>query len=56
MREKIKGRIRRLLTTGREQSRVYLRDGVWGVYRLKHHVTEIPFRVDRLGRIFLYEG
>lgn len=29
---------------------------LWGIYKAVHVVKEIPFRVDRRGRIYLYEG
>jgi len=62
--DKIKGRIRKMIETGVHQSRVYFSESgmivspapCWGVYKLKHHVHNLPFHVDSKGRITLYEG
>ena len=64
--DKIKGRIRRALA-GTLQSRVYFLEpegtrvpaktrNIWGIYKLKHRITHLPFHVDSKGRITLYEG
>lgn len=54
--DKIRRRIRRFLETGLDQPRVYFESTSWGVYKLEHDVVDIPFFVDRRGRIHLYEG
>jgi len=52
---KIKDRIRRALSTGQPQARVYLVDER-GYYRNgPGHTRDLQFRVDRLGRIYVRE-
>lgn len=51
---KAKKRIKSQFNTGEKQPRVRLERGAnKGVYRFKHYICEIPFKLDSLGRVYL---
>jgi ribosomal protein L32 len=50
---KARKRIKRQFLTGKKQPRVVLdKETKTGIYRFKHHVFEVKFRVDSLGRTY----
>jgi hypothetical protein len=49
---KARKRIKRQFLTGLKEPRVKVLEGKKGVYIFKHHVNEVEFRVDALGRAY----
>lgn len=49
--QKARNRIKRQFLKGTKQPRVRLTEKK-GIYKFKHYVHEVPFRVDSLGRTY----